>query len=274
MRRGSVRPISPATPLRDPFTRTRFRTIGRSLPASSTISPSATLASPPRRQIIRWGILSITFQFQPLFGPGFTGFCFQTQNYYGLGNGLNNCTSGVLNYEIDRTRDIQDTIFWNKGAHSIKLGARYMWFQAASGTKSGYNGYYYFSGAETAQVVNGSPQAVTTGNSYASFLLGLVNNANMQQLDSPDLHEQTLGIYAEDQRRAAKNLSINFGLRWDIEPPVYDTQNRLSAMNPNTPICGRAAFPAPTPLLLSFTSGISLPLISAAGRRASASPTA
>ena len=51
---------------------------------------------------------------------------------------------------------------------------RYLWFQAASGTKSGYNGYYYFSGAETAQVVNGSPQAVTTGNSYASFLLGLV----------------------------------------------------------------------------------------------------
>ncbi len=177
------------------------------------------------------------------FGPGFPGFCFQTQDYYGLGNGLGNCTTGVVNYEVDRTRDIQDTVFWNKGAHSIKLGLRYMWFQAASGTKSGYNGYYYFSGAETAQVVNGSPQAVTTGNSYASFLLGLVNSANMQQLDSPDTHQQTLGIYAEDQWRVRKNLSVNFGLRWDIEPPAYDTQNRLSAMNPATPNLGAGGLP-------------------------------
>lgn len=177
------------------------------------------------------------------FGNGFPGFCFLTQAYYGLGSGLGNCTPGVLNFELDRTRDIQDTVFWNKAAHSIKIGARYMWFQTASGQTSLHNGYYYFSGAATAQVVNGAPQTGTTGNSYASFLLGLVNNAYMQLPDTPNTHEQALGIYAQDEWRVNKSLSVNFGLRWDIEPPSYDTQNRLAAMSPIAPNPGAGNLP-------------------------------
>ena len=177
------------------------------------------------------------------FGNGFPGFCFETQGYFGLGSGLGNCISGVLNYELDRTLDAQDTVFWNNGAHSIKVGARYMLFASGTGQTSGHNGYYSFSGGQTAQVVGGVPQTATTGNAYASFLLGLVDKANMQMTDTPEIHEATLGIYAEDQWRATKNLSLSFGLRWDIEPPVYESQNRLAAMSPTTPNPGAGNLP-------------------------------
>ena len=86
--------------------------------------------------------------------------------------------------------------------------------------KAVYNGYYYFSGAETAQVVNGSPQAVTTGNSYASFLLGLVNSANMQQLDITRSLTAESWHLRRGPMAGEQNLSVNFGLRWDIEPPA------------------------------------------------------
>ena len=192
------------------------------------------------------------------FGRAFPSFCFITQNYTGLGEGLGGCTQGQTNHELDRTLDIQDTVFWNKSAHSIKIGARYLLFQAASGTTSGLNGSYEFSGAETAQVVNGTPQTTTTGNSYASFLLGLVDNASMVLPDIPDYHAQSLGLYALDNWRVNRKLSINFGLRWDIQPPPYDPQNRLSEMSPTAPNPGAGNLPgayvfAPQQRVRTFT---------------------
>src|ERR1035437_3218193 len=191
------------------------------------------------------------------YGAAFPSFCFSTNGYSGLGMGLGGCTQGQTNHEVDRTRDIQDTIFWNMSAHSIKIGARYLWYQAASGTSSGLNGYYVFSGTETAQVVGVVPQA-GTGNSYASFLLGLVDNANMVAPDVPDYHAQSLGLYAQDDWRASKKLSFSFGLRWDIQPPAYETQNRLSAMSPTAPNPGAGGLPgayifAPQQKVRTFT---------------------
>ena len=38
-----------------------------------------------------------------------------------------------VTYEEDRSRDLQDSVSWVKGKHSLKFGARYLWFQAATG---------------------------------------------------------------------------------------------------------------------------------------------
>ena len=59
----------------------------------------------------------------------------------------------------------------------------------------------------------------------------------------PNYHIQNLGIYAQDDWRANTKLSVNFGLRWDVQPPVYDTQNRLSEMSPTTPNPGAGLLP-------------------------------
>lgn len=177
------------------------------------------------------------------FGAAFPSFCFGTQGYTGLGMGLGGCTQGQVNTELDRTRDVQDAVFWNKAAHSIKIGARYLWYQASGSQTDGLNGWYQFSAAETAQVVNGTARTATTGNSYASFLLGLVDYANMVKPVNNNTHAQNLGIFAQDNWRASQNLSLSFGLRWDIEPPSYDVSNRVSAMSPTTPNPGAGNLP-------------------------------
>ena len=57
------------------------------------------------------------------FGPAFPSFYFQTNGYASLGTALGNSASAV-NSENDRSRDIQDSVSWNKGDHSFKFGAR------------------------------------------------------------------------------------------------------------------------------------------------------
>jgi hypothetical protein len=176
------------------------------------------------------------------FGPAFPSFCFVTNGYAGMGVGLGNCAIAQHDYEFDRSRDLQDAVSWTKGTHTFKFGARYLWFQAASGAQEGRNGLYEFSQLETAQVVNGSAVA-GTGNAYASFLLGAVDSANMSLVQPPNYHSQYLGLYAQDDWKLSKKLTINYGLRWDLQPPVYEQHNMLSAMSETTPNPGAGNFP-------------------------------
>jgi hypothetical protein len=171
------------------------------------------------------------------YAPAFPSFCFGTNGYQGMGLGLgggNGCSVGQVNYEKDRSRDVQDSIAWVKGKHSLKFGARYLWFQAATGEYDSRSGIYQFSDAETAQVVNGATVA-GTGNSYASFLLGLVNASYMQDNPAPDQHIESEGFYAQDDFKISKKLTLNYGLRWDYQGMEWEQNNQMAEMSPTTP---------------------------------------
>ncbi len=163
--------------------------------------------------------------------PAFPSFCFTTNSYAPMGMGLGNCAVNSVTYEEDRSRDLQDSVSWVKGKHSLKFGARYLWFQAATGELDTRSGEYQFSDAETAEVVNGATVA-NTGNSYASFLLGDVNYASMQDNPFPDQHSQALAFYAQDDFKVSKKLTLNYGLRWDYEGAEWEQNNQMAEMDP------------------------------------------
>jgi outer membrane receptor protein involved in Fe transport len=181
------------------------------------------------------------------FGPAFPSFCFTTNGYAGIGTGLGNCNAGAVNSENDRSRDFQDAVSWNKGTHTYKFGARYLWFQAASNVQNGRNGIYSFSQAETGQVLvspSGSRSIVPgTGNSFASFLLGAVDNGNMALQQPNRVNTQSLGLYAQDDWKLSRKLTVNYGLRWDFQTPAYEPGGLISAVNLKTPNPGAGNLP-------------------------------
>jgi hypothetical protein len=83
------------------------------------------------------------------------------------------------------------------------------------------------------------PQSITanTGDSVASLMLGTPASGNtglaISQISRTWLH----GMYLQDDWRATRKLTLNFGLRWEIPRPVTDRLNRLArfdydAVNP------------------------------------------
>jgi len=74
-----------------------------------------------------------------------------------------------------------------------------------------------------------TPDVTNTGNQWASFLLGALDNqtsARLVPLQNPDLHGYA--AYFQDDFHMSDNLTLNVGLRWEYEPGPTDPENRLS----------------------------------------------
>lgn len=116
--------------------------------------------------------------------------------------------------------------------HSIKFGTDWRVYRANwvnNGTASGEFGFNVgFTRGPNAQTGGG-------GNSIASFLLGYPAGGSIVRLEpnaSPQLYH---GIYIQDDIRVSSKLTVNVGLRWDVETPRWERYDRLSYFDPFAP---------------------------------------
>jgi hypothetical protein len=129
------------------------------------------------------------------------------------------------NYQDNPQTTLQwlDNLSWTRGRHFMKFG-----FDAVRDRFNGNNigaivyGQYDFTGAYT-------------GFGYADFLLG-IPQTTMLALPNPNRHLRgtTWGLYAQDQFKVNGSLSINYGLRWELEQPYTDTLGALYTWSPVT----------------------------------------
>jgi hypothetical protein len=74
-----------------------------------------------------------------------------------------------------------------------------------------------------------SSDVVNTGNQWATFMLGALDNqtsARLVPLQNPDL--RGYAAYFQDDFHVTNNLTLNAGVRWEYEPGPIDPDNRLS----------------------------------------------
>jgi hypothetical protein len=112
---------------------------------------------------------------------------------------------------------------WMKviGTHTFQVGVDYSYKQIDARNRYDVNGQFDFSDANE------------TGLGFADFLLGAENGsftqASPQILDS---RANYISGYAEDSWRARPSLSLNYGIRYEVTSPWYDTQNKLETIVP------------------------------------------
>lgn len=113
-----------------------------------------------------------------------------------------------------------------EGRHSLKFGGEVRAYYGEAARFEPIN--LVFNSAMTANSSD-SPDVVGTGNQWASFLLGALDNqtsARLVPLQNPDL--RGYAAYFQDDYVVSDRLSLNMGLRWEYEPGPTDPQNRLS----------------------------------------------
>ena len=116
---------------------------------------------------------------------------------------------------------IENNYLWIKGKHTFNIGWELRRTYQDDNECQKCAGSFNFSNAQTADANN----IGTTGNAFASFLLGTVDSANRYGTNELRLRNRDFSPYIQDDIKIRPNLTINVGLRWDVMVPFTEVNN-------------------------------------------------
>ena len=161
-----------------------------------------------------------------LNGTGGVGF-----PLFSAGEGLANFGQSTHNAQVDSSGGVQDSLTKQLGRHSLTLGMDYRYDMYSDTDTSTLPGQFFFSRSQTAGANNSADNAIQsdTGNQFASFLLGATSSGHINNPSLVSLWIQHYGAaYLQDDFKVLKNLTLNLGVRYDVDPPRYSRQGRTS----------------------------------------------
>lgn len=125
-----------------------------------------------------------------------------------------------------------DTMTMIRSTHTFKFGAEWQYHQDNFRRSGSGGGDFRFRRNGT-----GDPQNFgRTGDAWASFLLGEVNNASTTFRGSQPTGRYTnWGFFAEDIWKVTPKLTLNLGLRWEVFSTHSEPAGRLSYIDLNRP---------------------------------------
>ncbi|PYX20871.1 MAG: TonB-dependent receptor [Acidobacteria bacterium] len=136
-----------------------------------------------------------------------------------FGSGLIIGVPSRPNRLIENTFQLLDNFSRVIGTHSVKMGANFHYNQLVEQLHNVLDGNFVFLGSET-------------GSDFADFLLGAPTNYVQGQAEPSNGRSKYFGAYAQDSWRAKSNLTLNYGLRWDVSTPWSEQHNQIETIVP------------------------------------------
>jgi len=161
----------------------------------------------------------------PYYNNAFPGVRFNTDNYYGW-------ESTKLWDEYHTVFGIDDNLNWVRGSHSLKFGYSGQLMMLNTNNRNRQAGDVFFHRLETARPADNSGNS---GNAYASFLLGAVDNGGFTIPNTQQLRFPYHAIFVQDDWKVTPRLTANLGLRYEMNLSVYEKHDRFSYFDPTLP---------------------------------------
>jgi hypothetical protein len=121
--------------------------------------------------------------------------------------------------QVDNTFEYRDNFSRVMGAHMLKLGGEVLFSQVNAAANVQSNGTFAFLGSET-------------GVDFADFLIG--SPSFYKQGDAQAFYNRNRygALFVQDSWRVRRQLTFNFGLRWDVIMPWYEKYNQIQTLAP------------------------------------------
>ena len=122
---------------------------------------------------------------------------------------------------------------WIRGNHSYKAGGEFKHDDFTNISYAGQSPLFNFNTAETAQPLYGQglPSGTNIGHGLASFLLGLYDSAAIGNVLAPQYRRNTWGFFVQDTWKVSRSLTLDYGIRYDLQQPNRELWNRTSTFN-------------------------------------------
>lgn len=128
--------------------------------------------------------------------------------WFTLTNSIGGPVAGTNFYSL------RDVFSWNVGRHSIKVGGEGSLNKDIQDTLLNNYGVFTFNNT-------------STGNGLADFLIGIPSGLTQDAPVTAYTNSWYTALFVQDDFRVHQRVTLNLGLRWDVQTPPTDPLNRV-----------------------------------------------
>ncbi len=124
---------------------------------------------------------------------------------------------------------VADTVNFNKGRHFMKAGYD---FRRTHTNRRRFQAPALNFAARGTAIPGSSLVGTGIGHAFASYLLGIVDNAGLSDALSTGVRKSFQALFLQDDFKVSPRLTLNLGVRWEYQPPMTEVADRSASWNP------------------------------------------
>jgi hypothetical protein len=136
--------------------------------------------------------------------------------------------------QTGNTFQFSDNLTWIKGSHTMKFGGdvrRQIFDQTLYYNVNGLYSYYG-GGPNDPDLEVPQPDGSTVENIFAAYLLGLPDSFSQGSAQVENVRSTIFSLFAQDSWKIRPNLTLNYGLRWELFTPLTDISGHVQSFRP------------------------------------------
>jgi hypothetical protein len=135
----------------------------------------------------------------------------------------------------ETNKDVIANFTWIRGVHSFKYGGQATRFGGNEHTSNQPSGLWTINGQYTRGIQANGAAIANTGINMADFLLGRPSAVTINSKPTIGKRIQYAAGYFQDDWRVSPRLTLNLGIRYDVETPIWEVGGRMSNFDPYAP---------------------------------------
>jgi len=127
--------------------------------------------------------------------------------------------------QVGNTFQWSDNFTKTLSKHTLKFGGDVRRARFDQFLYYNIDGLYTFTAAPVSDQIGGN-------DAFPAFFLGTPNTYSQGAAQGEDDRNTALYLFVQDSYKLKSNFTLNYGLRWELNTPFYDTGNRLQTFRP------------------------------------------
>jgi hypothetical protein len=132
--------------------------------------------------------------------------------------------------QVGNTYSLTDNFSKVVGPHSLKFGGDFRIQHFDQTLYYNVNGYFSYSGGGANDLV--ATDATGASSLFPNYLLGLPDEYSQGSPQTENIRANALYLFAQDSYKVRPNLTLNYGIRWELNEPLADAAQRVQTFRP------------------------------------------